>query len=334
MDIRVAVAVIGILISSCFISRQNWAAESVTYTNADIVHLSSLGMKDEIIIAFIQAETINADVTPQGVLALEKAGVHDSVIKALLAKVSASDSEQSQPTFRSLDPNDLIDYTFDSKTTHGSGSGTAESAGAIAPPAPDASVSLPPAHPVPRPTCDNALTFAIADGVRLDFRFPHMSEKWVKKIQSKYKNICFPQLRASDVGRTNYLVVLSTSSAAFNGLFPKFTTTTEWNTTPVSGSGSVTDYYGRVWNYSYTGSVTTTTTSTYEQNLPYTDTTYGYFANAYSEGGDLVAWQRQFKTVRSGGDPANSLGYNLGTALFNRHPEEKLLENLIKRLCD
>jgi len=46
------------------------------------------------------------------------------------------------------------------------------------------------------------------------------------------------------------------------------------NTTPVSGSGTVTDSYGGMWNYTYDGTVTTTTTTTTttHENLPYTDT--------------------------------------------------------------
>lgn len=331
MSGRIAVALLGILIFSCFISGMNCVAEPKTYTNADIVHLSSLGMKDEIIIAFIQAEKVDADVTPQGVLALQKAGVHDSVVKALIAKSTAPDSQANQKTLRSLDPSELVEYSFEPKNTHASGSEAAAATSGMAP-ASSLVTSESPAHPAPRATCDKALTFAIGYETGLNFSFPHMSEKWVKKIRDKYKNVCFPQLRSSDIGRTNYLVVLSDSSHALNGLYPKFTTITEWNTTPISGYGTVTDYYGRAWRYSYTGSLTTTTTSNYETDIPYTDTTFGYFANAYNEQGELVAWQRQYKTVRNGGDPANTLGYNLGAALFNKHPEEKVLENLIKRL--
>ena len=59
--------------------------------------------------------------------------------------------------------------------------------------------------------------------------------------------------------------------AAFYGLYPTVRTNTTTSTTPVSGSGTVTDSYGGMWNYTYDGKTTTTTTTTTREDLHYTD---------------------------------------------------------------
>ena len=182
-------------------------------------------------------------------------------------------------------------------------------------------------------SCGVSITFAIAGESRLIFQFPNLSEKWVRKVKEKYRNVCFTQLDHAGSGRTNFLVVLSNSESAFQGLFPQYTTSSETKTTPFSGNGTLTNAYGFQWRYSYNGTVTTTTTTTSRNDLPYTDTTVGYFANAYDGAGTLVAWERQDKTTRSGGDPVNTLGYNLGSLLFKHNPKEKAVENIIKRLA-
>lgn len=181
--------------------------------------------------------------------------------------------------------------------------------------------------------CSTSITFAIADGKSLTFRLPNVSDKWFQKTQKKYSSICFSQIGGSaESPSTHILVVLSNSQAVFDGLFPVYRTETTTDTSSIAGSGLVTDYTGSLWAYAYKGTVTTTTTTTTQNNLPYTDTTSGYFANAYSEDGRLVAYAWRTATSRQGGDPANTVGYNLGSWLVSHNPKEKLLDDIVKRI--
>lgn len=178
-------------------------------------------------------------------------------------------------------------------------------------------------------TCQKAISFAIARGGGLQFVLPNVSPKWLDKIQKKYTGVCFPQHR-SEVGQTNYLVVLSTSSSVFNGLEPVYRTST--TTTPVSGSGTVNDNYVSTWNYTYDGTVTSTTTT--EANVAYADTTTVFYANAYNESGALVGASERSTSVREGGDPSNAAGYNIASALMSIHLKEHLVESIIKQVRD
>lgn len=176
-------------------------------------------------------------------------------------------------------------------------------------------------------TCDRAITFAAAQNGGLVYRVPNVSQKWFDKAEKKFPNVCFLQYDARS-GRQNYLVVLSSSSSAFNGLQPVFhrTTTTE----PVSGSGTLTDNAGAIWDFTYQGTMTTTTTT--ESNLPYTDATGYLYANAYDEAGVIMGSSESSVTTRQGGDPSNALGYNLTSALLSIHVKEHLIEEIVKKV--
>ncbi len=176
-------------------------------------------------------------------------------------------------------------------------------------------------------TCPEAITFAYARNGELVYRLPDISQKWLKKFEKKYPNVCFLQYDAR-AGQQNYLVVLSSSASAFNGLQPVFRTST--STTPVSGSGTVTDNSGSTWDVTYQGTVTTTTTS--QTNVPYTDTTSDFYANAYSEDGTLVGSSQRSVSSRQSGDPYNAAGYNLTSALLSIHLKEHLIENIVKKV--
>ena len=116
--------------------------------------------------------------------------------------------------------------------------------------------------------CEKNVSFAVAEGGQIVPRVPAFADKWISKNQKKYAELCFSQTPNSRAA--NYLLVFSTSQSAFNGIYPvvRTSTNTNTNTTPVSGSGTVTDNYGSMWNYTYDGTVTTTTTSAITQNRP------------------------------------------------------------------
>lgn len=146
-------------------------------------------------------------------------------------------------------------------------------------------------------TCQKAITFAVMEGPGLSYRLPNISTKWLDKAQRKNPGICFTQYGAHS-GEKNYLVVVSSSSSAYTGLQPVFHHSATVN--PVSGSGTLTDNTGATWDFTYQGTVTTTTTA--ETNLPYTDTTGYLYANAYDETGSLVGSSERSVSSRQGGD--------------------------------
>jgi hypothetical protein len=108
---------------------------------------------------------------------------------------------------------------------------------------------------------------------------------------------CFAQ--APDSRVANYLLVFSTSQSAFNGIYPTVRTST--STTPVSGSGTVTNNYGGMWNYTYDGAVTTTTTTTTPDDLPYTDTSNTLYVRSYDQHGRQISERWRTITARQGG---------------------------------
>jgi hypothetical protein len=174
-------------------------------------------------------------------------------------------------------------------------------------------------------TCSKNVSFAYAEsGHPIRMMVPNFVQKWIKKNHSKHPSVCFSQTPAPSI--PNYLFVFSESSSAFSGLYPTVRTST--NTSPVSGSGTVTDTYGSTWQYTYSGTVTTTTTEHYE--TPYTDTTETLYLYAYGENGTTISQRWRGRTVRAGGDGWNTLGYNLGSLMATHHYPEKLLADVVK----
>ncbi len=178
--------------------------------------------------------------------------------------------------------------------------------------------------------CTRAISFALADasGVRPFMGTGNWIESWVRKNAKKHPDVCFSQSPMR--GRTNYLIVLSQSAAYYSGIDPVVRTDTSTNTTPVSGSGTVTDNYGGMWNYTYNGTVTTTTTTTTQEDVPYTINSNTLYANAYNGNGTLVSHRYHVYSTKSGGDPYNSAGYNLGNALGAINARGHLLSTVVK----
>jgi hypothetical protein len=116
------------------------------------------------------------------------------------------------------------------------------------------------------------------------------------------------------------------------GLFPTVRTYTNTSTTPYSSSGTVSDQYGNTWNYTATGDVTTTTTTTVQENLPYTDRFVGLYMNAYDSNGRMILATHHIYTSRTGGDAANTAGYNIGSGLMNINARGRMLKSLVKSI--
>lgn len=179
-------------------------------------------------------------------------------------------------------------------------------------------------------SCDKVVSFALVDasGVHPFMGTGNWIGNWVRKNAKKHPDICFSETPMR--GRKNYLIALSQSSGYLTGFDPVVRTNTSTSTSPVSGSGTITDNYGDMWYYTYNGTVTTTTTTTTTENVPYTINSNTLFANAYDERGTLVSQHNHVYSTKSGGDAANSLGYNLGNALVAINARGRLLGSVVK----
>jgi hypothetical protein len=185
----------------------------------------------------------------------------------------------------------------------------------------------------PKGGCAKSITFAVAANGSLTYRLPNVSTKWLNNAHKKFPSICFSQSNGpSSADAERYLIVLSTQSSAFNGLYPAYRTSIDTTTSPVSGNGTVTDNAGSSWTYTYQGTLTSTTTTTQQTSVPYTDTTLGLFANAYDRNGNSIGSARRAETFRQGGDAANTLGYNLGARLSAIHIKERLLDEIVGKV--
>jgi len=194
-------------------------------------------------------------------------------------------------------------------------------------------ILLPANAQIPQNNCAKVVTFAVAERGNLVYRLPNVSPKWFEKAEKKFPNVCFSQNGSyANATADQFLIVLSTNSSAFNGLYPSYHTSTNTTTSPVSGNGTVTNYSGSSWEYTYQGTVTSTATTTQETNLPYTDTTLGLFAGAYDESGKQLGSAYRSESYRQGGDGANTLGYNLGARLAAIHIKERLLDDIVGKV--
>ena len=178
--------------------------------------------------------------------------------------------------------------------------------------------------------CRKVVSFAMADanGVHPFMGTGNWIGKWVEKNAKRYPSICFSQSPIQ--GRANFLVVLSQSTGYLSGFDPVIRTDTNTSTTPVSGSGTVTSNYGGTWNYTYNGTATTTTTTTTQENVPYTISSRTVYAYAYGDGGAIISQRYHTYSSKSGGDAANSAGYNIGSALAAINARGRLVGSVVK----
>lgn len=183
-------------------------------------------------------------------------------------------------------------------------------------------------QPIPASSCVRNISFAVIEGGAVISRIPNFAEKWLRKNAKNFSKLCFSQAPIS--GSANYLFVFSTSREALSGIDPVVRQSTSVNTEPVSGSGTVTDSSGSMWDYTYSGTETTTTTTTSSEDVPYTVNSNTLYLYAYDQNGRLVSRRWRTVSTREGGNPYNSLGYNLGAALGSIHFKERLLKDVLK----
>lgn len=175
--------------------------------------------------------------------------------------------------------------------------------------------------------CARTVSFAVLRGTQVVPEEPTFAQKWLVKNAKKYPSVCFSQ--TPNLLTANYVLVLSTNQFAVNGIYPTVRTSTNVNTVPISGNGTVTDNYGGMWNFSYTGTETVTTTTTSQISLPYTDTTNTLYITIYDQDGHYISQHWRAITTREGGDGYNTLGYNLGSLISAIHVKERLLKDAL-----
>jgi hypothetical protein len=124
-------------------------------------------------------------------------------------------------------------------------------------------------------------------------------------------------------------MVFSTSKRYYSGLMPTTHTYTNASSTAFSADGSVTDQYGNRWNYTATGDAQTMTTTTVNENVPYTDRAVGLFAKTYDSTGRIIRSDGHLYRSRTGGDASSTFGYNMGSALSNINARGRMLKSAL-----
>ena len=173
------------------------------------------------------------------------------------------------------------------------------------------------------------VTFVTVENGQVLHVLPNWAATWVRKNMEKYPDVRF-QMSGPASGEGNYVIAFSFSSNALNGFEPVTHTETSSSTSDVSGTGTVTDDQGNSWDYTINGNADTTTTTTKTTNEPFTRTFNTIYLTAYNAKGEVIAQRWRVFASQQGGDPYNSAGYNLGSALGAIHARAELMQAVLK----
>jgi len=116
-------------------------------------------------------------------------------------------------------------------------------------------------EPPPPPSgCGKNISFAIAEHGQPVPAIPKFALKWLgsKSRRDHFSDLCFSQIPSINVA--NYIVVFSTTEAAFEGLAA--TAHTYTSAAPDREGSETFNGYGGTWSYAYTGVVPPQTTNT------------------------------------------------------------------------
>ena len=144
------------------------------------------------------------------------------------------------------------------------------------------------------------------------------------KNAKDYPRMCLLEDAASFVpGIPRYLLVWAYSDDAFAGFQPVQKVTTS----PVSGSGIVTNFYGDRWNFTYSGNVTEIDTV----EAPYVIKSRSLYLWAYDGKGSIVSQHSISTSSQAGGDASYAAGYNAGAliSLLWNNPS-RLIKGVLK----
>jgi|HubBroStandDraft_6_1064221.scaffolds.fasta_scaffold12782_2 hypothetical protein len=137
----------------------------------------------------------------------------------------------------------------------------------------------------PTSPCSKNVSFSVAEGGQPVPAIPKFAAKWLesKAPRDRYGTICFSQIPSA--ARPNYVVVFSTTDAAFQGLTPSaHTYTTETPGHPTTGTLNSS---GGTWAYAYSGAPPAATTDTL--SLRRDDKPKELVVRAYDQNGKVVS---------------------------------------------
>ncbi len=112
----------------------------------------------------------------------------------------------------------------------------------------------------PTGSCGKNVSFAVAEAGQPVPAIPKFTSKWLegKGRREAFSKLCFSQVPSE--GLTNYIVVFSTTSQAFDGL--KASAHTYKTTSPGRENAAAVNSYGGTWSYAYNGAAPPATTAT------------------------------------------------------------------------
>jgi PEGA domain-containing protein/PDZ domain-containing protein len=175
--------------------------------------------------------------------------------------------------------------------------------------------------------CTKNVSSAVVTSTGAEPLFPDFVTNWWKKNAKNFPGVCLSS-KPSSTAR-NYLLVFSTSQSYYTGLMPTTHTYTNTSSTAFSANGSAMDQYGNRWNYTATGDAQTTTATTVNENVPYTDRAVGLFTRTYDSTGRIIRSDGHLYRTRTGGDASNTAGYNIGSALSNINARGKMVKSAL-----
>lgn len=139
--------------------------------------------------------------------------------------------------------------------------------------------------PAPSGGCAKTVSFAVAEEGQPVPAIPKFTLKWLgsKTRREDFGKLCFAQVPAAE--STNYVIVFSTTPAAFEGL--KATAHTYRTSAEGHSGGAAVSSYGGTWTYAYTGVTPPPTTDTLE--LKRDDKPKSVEVRAFDQNGKVVA---------------------------------------------
>ena len=148
----------------------------------------------------------------------------------------------------------------------------------------------------------------------------------------RFPNVFFPRT-AELLARTRriYLVVLSTESSAFNGLYPTYRTrrTRRQARHPEPEPYG---YGGSAWNYTYQGTITRRQRELHKRTYLIRTRQSDFMRTPTARTDGKSGSARRAGYVSAGRNPSNTLGYNLGARLASIHIKEHLLNDIVGRV--
>lgn len=158
---------------------------------------------------------------------------------------------------------------------------------------------------IPARECDQIVTVAGLTPNGLALYVPPEGQRFMAKNAKNYPGMCLvEEINAASLAPEvpHYLLVWAYSEAAFAGFQP----VQQIATTPVSGSGTLTNLYGERWNFTFNGNLTEINTV----EAPYVLQSRSLYLRAYDERGNLVSHHSITMSSQAGGDTGYAAGYN------------------------